>query len=635
MQKPQTLPQLFVENAKRYGAQRIAMRVKDRGIWKSLTWEQYYHRVKHLCLALVSLGLKPGDKVAILGDNNPEVYWAELAAQAAGAAVVGIFSDCGPREVTFFVNHADVRFIFAHDQEQVDKVLEAQPEMAQLEKAIYWDRKGLWNYSSPLILSMDQALSLGHEYEKVHPGLFDDLVARGRAEDLAVIIFTSGTTGLPKAAMISHGALVASAEGFLSVDNYSPQDNYLSFVPVAWITEQLIGVAGSIASGFVVNFPESAETITENIREIGARILFFSPRQWESINRMVQSKILDTSLMKRKAYEAFMPVAYRVADMKLAGQVPGLGLRLLQALGQYFLFRNLRDNLGLSRLRVGYTAGSAISPDIMRYFQAIGVNIKQIYGSSEMGLVTAHRNGDMRPETSGCPLPGADVSLSEEGEILVKNVGMFSGYYKDPTAYSKKFRNGWYCSGDYGYLDEKGHLIVIDRMEDLRRLKGGKKFSPQYPEVRLRFSPYIKEVLVVGGEDRDTACCLVNIDLDNVGRWAEANHISYTTFADLSQKDEVIQLVQTEVERLNRTLPQEARIARFLNMVKELDADEAELTRTRKLRRSYLEERYLNLIEALYGDGDTVEVETTIEYRDGRKGTMKRAVKICSVQPRG
>jgi long-chain acyl-CoA synthetase len=320
-----------------------------------------------------------------------------------------------------------------------------------------------------------------------------------------------------------------------------------------------------------------------------------------------------------------------MAGLKLTGQVPGVGLKLLHALGEYLVFRNLRDNLGLSRLRVGYTAGSAISPDIMRYFQAIGVNIKQIYGSSEMGLVTAHRDGDMRPETSGYPLPGAEVSLSEEGEILVKNVGMFSGYYKDPTAFSKKFRNDWYCSGDYGYIDDKGHLIVIDRMDDLRQLKGGKKFSPQYPEVRLRFSPYIKEVLVVGGEDRDFACCLVNIDLDNVGRWAETKHISYTTFADLSQKEEVIELVRAEVERLNKTLPEEARIKKFLNMVKELDADEAELTRTRKLRRSYLEDRYRNLIEALYGDQDTVEVETTIEYRDGRKGTMKRAVRICSL----
>jgi len=380
-----------------------------------------------------------------------------------------------------------------------------------------------------------------------------------------------------------------------------------------------------------VNFPESAETVTENIREIGARILFFSPRQWESINRSIQSKILDTSWIKRKTYETFLPVAYRIADLKLSGKKPSFALNLFHSLGEYMVFRNLRDNLGLSWLRVGYTAGSAVSPDIMRYFHAIGVNIKQIYGSSEMGLVTAHRDGDMRPETSGCPLPGAEIRLSDTGEILVKNVGMFSGYYKDQDSYTKKFRDGWYHSGDYGYIDEKGQLIVIDRMDDLRELKGDKKFSPQYPEVRLRFSPYIKEVIVVGGEDKDSACCLINIDLDNVGRWAEAKHIAYTTFADLSQKDEVIELVRAEVERLNNTLPEEARISKFLNMVKELDADESELTRTRKLRRSYLEEKYRNLIDGLYSDQNTVEVETAIEYRDGRKGTMKRAIKICSL----
>jgi long-chain acyl-CoA synthetase len=625
----QTLPQLFLQKCAEHGATRIAMREKDRGIWKSYTWRDYEEKVRNLSLFLVSLGMKPGDKVALLGENKPEIYWAELAAQVVRGAAVGIFSDCGPDEVKYFVNHADVRFIFAHDQEQIDKVLEVKDEMPQLEKAVYWDPKGLWNYDDPLITSIEDALSIGRQYGTDHPGLFEELVAQGHADDIAVIIFTSGTTGLPKAAMISQGGLISSAQAFMELDKYGTSDNYLSFVPVAWITEQLIGVAGSIVSGFVVNFPESAETVTENIRELGARILFFSPRQWESINRLVQSKILDTSWLKRTTYNLCLPVAYWMADLQLAEKSPGPLLRLLHYVAQWLVFRNLRDNLGLSHLRVGYTAGSAVSPEILRYFQAIGVNIKQIYGSSEMGLVTAHRDGNIRPETSGQPLPGAEVVLSEEGEILVKNVGMFVSYYKNSDAYAAKFADGWYQSGDYGHIDEAGHLIVIDRMEDLRSLKGGKKFSPQYPEVRLRFSPYIKEVLVVGGEDRDAACCLVNIDLDNVGRWAEANRIAYTTFADLSQKDEVIELIRAEVDRVNHNLPEEARLKKFLNMAKEFDADEAELTRTRKLRRTFLEERYKDLIDALYSGVDSVQVESTIEYRDGRKGTMKRSIKIC------
>ena len=335
---------------------------------------------------------------------------------------------------------------------------------------------------------------------------------------------------------------------------------------------------------------------------------------------MVQSKILDTTWLKRKIYLFFLPMALTMVERRLEKREPGLGLRFLHRLGETLVWRGLRDNLGLSRLRVGYTAGSAVSPDILRYFQAIGVNIKQIYGSSEMGLVTAHRDGDIRPETSGVPLPGAQVTLSATGEILVRNPGMFVGYYKDDAAFRERFEDGWYCSGDYGYIEQEGHLIVIDRMADLRALKGNKKFSPQYPEVRLRFSPFIKEALAIGGEACDFACCLINIDLDNVGRWAETNRIAYTTLADLSQKPEVIELIRGELDRVNRTLPEEARLRRFINMAKEFDADEAELTRTRKLRRTFLEERYRDLIQALYSGQESVEVGTTIEYGMAEKG---------------
>ena len=631
MQEMQTLPQLFLQKSKVYGGDQTAMREKNRGIWKSYSWKDYEEKVRQLTLFLVSQGFKPGDKAALLGENKPEIYWAEMATQAAGGASVGIFSDCGPDEVKFFVNHADVTFIFAHDQEQIDKILDAKVDMPQLKKAVYWDPKGLWSYTDPLLMSMEEALSIGREYEKEHPDLFKELVASGKESDTAIIIFTSGTTGKPKAALLSQSGLISAASGFVEVDGYGPEDNYLSFVPVAWITEQLIGLAGSIFSGFVVNFPEGAETVNENIRELGARILFFSPRQWESINRMIQSKILATSWLKRRVYQFCLPIAEKATDLRLSRTPMGTFHKLVHFLSQWLVFRNLRDNLGLSHLRVGYTAGSAVSPDILRFFQAIGVNIKQIYGSSEMGLVTAHRNGAIRPETSGPPLPGVEIRLSEQGEILVRNPGMFVGYYKDDESYSKKFLDGWYCSGDYGHIDEENHLIVIDRMDDLRSLGNGRKFSPQYPEVRLRFSPFIKEALVVGDEAHNYPCCMVNIDLDNVGRWAESKRISYTTFADLSQKKEVIELIRGEVRAVNRNLPEEARIVKFLNMAKEFDADESELTRTRKLRRTFLEERYREMIDGLYSGQDEVEVKTSIEYRDGRKGTMTHRVKICTL----
>jgi len=626
-----TLPKLFKRNCERYGNKKIAMRKKTRGIWKSYTWSDYYRKVKHLSLFLSTMGLKPGDKVAIVGENSPEVYWAEMATLAARGVAVGIFSDCSAEEVKYFVNHSEASFIFAHDQEQVDKILDIKEEITQVKKTIFWDSKGLWNYKDPMLLPMNDALKIGEEYGKNHEGLFEARIEEGRPDDICIIVFTSGTTGLPKAAMLDQRGFMLGARSLIELDHYKEDDTYLSFVPIAWIIEQALGIASSVTAGFVVNFPESAETVTENIREIGPSVLFLSPRQWESINRSVQSKLLDTTWLKKKTYDFFLPFAYKTASSRLDRRRVGPHLRILSKLAYWLVFRRLKDNLGLSGIRVGYTAGSAVSPEIIRLYQTIGVNIKQIYGSSEMGLVTGHRDGDIRPETSGKPLLFSKVSLSEEGEVLVRNDGMFVGYFKDQAAYEKKFHNGWYCSGDYGFIDDKGHLIVIDRMEDLKSLRGGKKFSPQYPEIRLRFSPFIKEAIVVGSEHMEFAACMVNIDLDNVGRWAEGNGINYTTFADLSQKMEVIELIRSEIEKVNQTLPEESQLNRFLNMPKEFDADESELTRTRKLRRTFLEERYEDLIEALYGDEKELEIETPIVYQDGRHGMMKRLIRISSL----
>jgi len=626
-----TLPKLLRKNAEAYGDRRIAMRVKDRGIWQRFTWKDYYENVKYFSLGLVSLGLQRGSKISILGENKPEIFWAELAVQAAGGTAVDIYTDCSPPEVKFFVTDSDSIFVVAHDQEQVDKLLQIKGDLPLVKKVIYWDPKGLWNYKDPILISFPEVIHLGQSYERDHPSFFEDNLEKGQGEEIAVICYTSGTTGLPKGAMISQKGIVAIARAWCDVDHWCDQDRYVSFLHPAWITEQAVGIAGQLVSGMEVNFPEEPETVQENIREIGPTILFFAPRLWENINRMIQAKVTDTSTLRRWIYHLFLPVGYKIAQYRSTKKRPDLFGRLIHRMAHWILFRPLRDRVGLSRIRCAYTAGSAVSPEILNYFQAIGVNIKQLYGGSEQGLVTIHLDGEIKYETCGPPMPGVEVRLSAEGEILVKGDNLFSGYYKNSDATREKIHDGWYSTGDFGYIDDDRHLVVIDRMEDLKDLKGGRKFSPQFAEIRLRFCPYIKDALVVGGEDKDFVTAIINIDLENVGRWAEANRIPYTTFTDLSQKPEVIELVKKDIQRINKFLPEWSRIKMFVNLHKEFDADEAELTRTRKLRRTFIENRYSDLIAALYGKDRKYNVEASVTYRDGRKSVIKTSLQINPV----
>ena len=627
-----TLPKLLKKNAEKYGDRKIAMRVKDRGIWQRFTWRDYYEKVKYFSLGLLSLGMERGDKVSILGENKPEIFWAEIAVHAVGGTAVDIYTDCTPPEVKFFVANSDSKFVVAHDQEQVDKILQIKGDLPLLKRVIYWDPKGLWNYDDSILISFSEVVKLGQSYERDHSGLFEKNIEKGKGEEIALLSYTSGTTGLPKGAMISHRGLVAIAQSWRDVDHWSEQDRYVSFLHPAWITEQAVGVAGQLVSGMEVNFPEEPETVQENIREIGPTILFFAPRLWETINRMIQAKITDTTALRRWIYHLFLPSGYRAAEYRLAKKRMGLFFKLIHLIAHWVVFRCLRDRVGLSQIRCAYTAGSAVSPEILNYFQAIGVNIKQLYGGSEQGLVTLHLDGEIKCETCGTPLPGVEVRLSPEGEILVKGENIFSGYYKNVEATQEKIQDGWYRTGDFGHIDEDRHLIVIDRMEDLKEFRGGRKFSPQYAEIRLRFCPYIKDALVIGGEDKDYVTAIINIDLDNVGRWAEAQRIPYTTFTDLSQKSEVIELIKKDIQRINKFLPEWSRIRKFVNLHKEFDADEAELTRTRKLRRTFVENRYSDLITALYGGDREYKVEASITYRDGRKGLIKTAIQINQVE---
>ncbi|MDQ7028982.1 MAG: long-chain fatty acid--CoA ligase [Ardenticatenia bacterium] len=623
-----TLPKLLVANAQRFG-DRVALREKEFGIWQTLSWAEYLDRVRAFSLGLIRLGLQRGDKIAIIGDNRPEWVIAELAAQSAGAISMGVYQDAVAAEVQYLVDFSDARFVIAEDQEQVDKLLEVWEQLPKAEYIIYYDPRGMRHYNYPFLFDFQEVESLGRAHHREHPNLFQDNVERTRAEDVAIFSTTSGTTGKPKLAMLTHRNLTSMARHLIEVDPLEPRDEYLSFLPLAWIGEQMMSVATALVVGFTVNFPEEPETVRENLREIGPHVMFSPPRIWESLVSEIQVKIEDTTRLKRALYEWAMRVGYRMADAHFARQEPSPTLRRLYRLADWLIFMPIKDKFGLRRLRRAYTGGAALGPDVFRFFHALGVNLKQIYGQTEIsGISVLHRDGDIKFQTVGLPLPETEVRIAENGEILSRSPAVFAGYYKNPEATAETLVEGWLHSGDAGYFDEDGHLIVIDRAADVMTLADGTKFSPQFIENKLKFSPYIKEAVVFGGGDYPFVTALINIDYANVGTWAERRQIAYTTYTDLAQKAEVYELIRHHVKRTNDDLPPAARIQRFLLLHKELDADDAELTRTRKVRRRFVAQRYEELVTALYSDVPSVEVETTITYQDGRTATIRTALRV-------
>lgn len=634
---PDTLPKCLQAMVDRFGESRVAMRQKDQGIWRSYSWADSYRQVRTLTLGLIALGMERGDKVCVIGDNDPQYFWAQLAIQAAGGVAVGIFTDSIPDEIRYIVEHSDATFVFAKDQEQCDKLLEIQDQVSQVRKVIYWDDKGMWGYQEPWLLGFGEAQSLGQQLDTQEPDRFERSVAAGSADDLAIFCYTSGTTGKPKGAMISHGNLLAGCDGVMQVDQHTEGDEYVSFLPPAWITENVLGLTVHLRTGMVINFPEAPETVQANIREIAPHILFYSARLWESLVATVQVKMTEASALNRLLYRLFMTVGYRVAHLRYERRVkPGLIWRTLYRLGDFAVFRPLRDKMGLTRVRSAYSSGAAQSPDVIRFFRAIGVNIKQLYGSTEATTHTLHVGEDVRFESVGVPVPGLQVRTSEDNEVQVCGPSVFQGYYKDPQGTARALRidaqgRRWFCTGDAGYLDKDGHLIYLDRMADMISLAGGEKYSPQYIEGQLKFSPFIRDAMTIGGAARPYVAALINIDFDNVGRWAERNSLPYTTFMDLSQKPEVYGLIRRDVERVNGTLPPAARVRSFVLMHKEFDPDEAELTRTRKLRRGLLSERYRAMIEAMYDDQEQVQVTAAVRYRDGREGVVETTVRVESL----
>jgi len=622
-----TLPKIFVENYKKY-PRKVAMRKKDLGIWNEYTWADCYHAVKNFALGLVSLGLGQGDKVAIIGDNDLAYFWAEFATQSVLGAVVGLYVDATTPEIEFIAGHSESRFAVAKDQEQADKFLKIRDSLPCLEKVIYWDPKGMWHYKDdPYIMDFKNVMKLGEEYEKAHPGFFEESVDKGKGEDIAVYCYTSGTTGAPKGAMISHDYLITNPIRSHAVLPRREGEEFLSFVPPAWIAEQEMGVAGWVIFRSIVNFPEDTTTVSGNIREIAPRVMLLGTRQWEGLLHLVQAKIIDSSFLKRSAYNLCMPIGYKIADLALEGKKPNLFWKLLYRFAELACLTPIKDQLGLKGLTDGLTGGALLGPDIFRWFRALGVNLIDSYGLTEFTPATA----TAKPPTVGAspPTPGTEIRITEDREILLRADAEFSGYYKAADATQERVHNGWISTGDAGFIDEYGQLAYLDRVKDMLILKGGEKYSPTYVENLLKFSPYIKDLMVVG---EDYIFCIMNIDFDNVGKWAERNGIPYTTFMDLSQKAEVYDLIQKDMVRVNARLPEMARIRKFALLHKEFDADEGELTRTKKLKRAFMEQRYSNLIRAAYNGEKKIAIETTVTYQDGRAGKVSSTLNIGSTE---
>jgi long-chain acyl-CoA synthetase len=626
----ETIPQLIESNYENWG-QRTAMSMKHRGIWRRYSWKDCYENVKCFSLGLISLGFKPGDVVCIIGDNEPEWFWGEFAAQAAGGIATGIFVDAIPSEVKYVAAHSGAKFAIVNDQEQTDKFLEIEDELPSLKKVIYWDPKGLKNYDDPLLISFAEVISLGQKYEKKHLKLFEQNVKKGKGNDIAFIYYTSGTTGLPKGAVITHKALINTSRGFVDRFPFTGNDDLVSNFPPAWVGDSFFATVPHLLTGARLNFAEEPETIAEDTREVGPDFVIYGPRQWESLVSEIQVKITDANPIKRFFYNLFMPVGYKMADMSFEGKKPDLFWRALYGIAYALLFRPLKDRLGLVKARLAVTGSSVLSLDTFRLIHAIGIELRQNYASTEAGFIASHGKGEIDFQSVGRPASGVEVRVTDEGELLVRSDCIFKEYFKDPEKTAAVVVNGWCRTGDAVNINDQGHLIFMDRVEHMGELASGTKYAPQYIEGRLRFSPYIKDAMVVGGKDRDFVGAIVNMDFAMVGKWAERHSIPYTTFVDLSQKKEVADLVQKDLIRVNSYLPEGSRVRKFVLLHKEFDADEAELTRTRKLRRDFVEQRYKDLIDAIYGEKKNVTVEAPVTYRDGRKGVVSTAIYVRQV----
>jgi len=615
--------------------QKVALMKKSLGIWQTYPWEELYFKVKHAFFGLKSLGLERGDKVCILGTSDPEWYIAEFSTQSAGGVAVGIIADCTSAEVKYLVDFCDAKFVIVNDQEQVDKMLEIKTDVPKVRKVVYWDTKGMWAYEDNWLLSFGELLALGKDYEAEHPTLFDKEIDKGTPDDMALLIYTSGTGGLPKAVQLTYSNLLSVyLNGLrLNPDNaFRDGDKVLSFFFPGISGEQGQYVCGLLISGLIVCFPEEVTTAAMDTREVAPATALYLPRMYQAMQGTVRAKVEDSSFIKKLGYSISIAVGYKLTEFDSSYQKPSLFWRVLGFLTDYLGTRQVRDKLGLLYTRTCFTGAAGIGPELFRFFRALRINLLQGYGASETsGAGSVQRRGAVDFGACGPPLLGMDMRISDEGEGLFRGPNVSIGYYKDLEATAKGMKQGWWHSGDAVHLTEDSQLVITGRISELATLKTGALYSPVYIENSLTFSPYISDAQVIG-KDRDSVTAIVIIDFQNLGRWAEKRGIAYTTLADLSQKPEIYDLVQKEVNRVNHLLPAPVRIRRFVNFYKEFDPDEGELTRTRKLRRSFLEDRYGDIIEALYGETGEFTIESEVVYHDGRRGKIKAKLQVRDVE---
>jgi long-chain acyl-CoA synthetase len=628
-----TFPQLLMRHAQER-PERPAIREKDLGIWQTWTWRQFAEEVRALAAALAIEGFKRGEHIALIGDNRPRIYAGICAAQCLGGIPVPLYQDAVATEMTFPIQNAEIAYAIAEDQEQVDKLLEILPQCPSLRRIYYDDARGMRHYHQPQLMSYDKVLELGREALARDPGFIEAEIAKGQGSDTAAMFFTSGTTGVPKGVVLTHHALIDRASAVAEMEKLDDRDVVLAFMPPAWIGQNIFSYAQPMVTGYCICCPESAETVVGDMREIAPTYYFAPPRVFEALLTQVSVRMEDAGALKRWLYKYFMGVAKRVGTKILERQHVGVFDRIKYNLGDAVVYGPLRNVLGMSKVRIAYTGGEAIGPDLFSFYRSLGINLKQLYGSTETSVfVCVQPDGEVKADTVGPAVPGVELKFTAERELLIRSPGLFKEYYKNPQATREaKDAEGWFRTGDAGYIDQDGHLRIIDRAKDVGKLSDGTLFAPKYLENKLKFFPYIKEAVVFGA-DRDRACAFINIDMEAVSNWAEKRNIAYSGYTDLAQQDAVYELVGECFAQVNADLSREPELAnsqihRFLILHKELEADDGELTRTRKVRRRFIGEKYGSLVEAMYRDENSVHVEAQVRYEDGRTGTFSADLKI-------